>query len=454
MANYDVCIIGAGPGGYVAAIRAAQLGGKVCVVEKDEVGGTCLNRGCIPTKALLNAIEVLSCVRDAGEFGINVTGYSFDFARMMSRKEEVVKRLRDGIGYLFKTKKIELVKGTGKFLDPNTVEAAGRILKANSIIIATGSVPMELPFFKYDGTGILSSDDILKIPYVPESLMIVGGGVIGCEFACIFVALGTEVTIIEMLEQIVPTEDKEIAKRLETILRKKGVKILTKTKIEKIEKRADGAVAKLSDGTEVKAQTALVCVGRRPDSKDAGIENAGIKTERGRVVTDEFLRTNLPGVFAIGDVIGGYLLAHVASYEGIIAAENIFGKSRKADYTVVPNCIFTDPEIASVGLTEDKARTQGYDVKAGKFPFIASGKAQAMRKTEGFVKIVTDTKTGVILGGQIIGPHATDLIAEVAVAMGANCTAGHLAEIIHAHPTLAESIMEAAHSVNGRAIHI
>lgn len=454
MDKYDVVVIGAGPGGYVAAIRAAQLGGKVCVIEKGHLGGTCLNRGCIPSKAIITSMKLLSLIKSSSSFGIDVQGYQVNFPKVISRKDEVVLKLRQGIGGLFKAKKIDLKNGEGKVVQPNRVMAGSEEIEAKNVIIATGSEPLELPQFKFDGEKILSSTDILGLKEIPKSLLIIGGGVIGCEFACIYAELGTKVSIVEMMPNILPTEDKELGKRMALIIKKKGVEILTDTKIEKIEKNAEGILASLSNGSTMQKERALVSVGRSLNSSRLGLEELGVKIERGRLQVDECLRTSIPNVYAVGDVIGGLLLAHVASHEGLVAAENALGANKKIDYTVVPNCIFTDPEIGSVGYTEDAARQKGYEVKIGRFPFMALGKAHALGETEGFVKLVGDAKTQQILGGQILGPHATDLIAEVAVAMKLESTMAELEETIHAHPTLSEGIMEAAGNFYGRAIHV
>jgi dihydrolipoamide dehydrogenase len=466
---YDVAIIGSGPGGYVAAIRAAQLGAKVCVVEKNRLGGVCLNRGCIPTKVLISCVDTLLRVRDASHFGIEVGGYEVDFPRMILRKDEVVSHLRRGIESLFKARKIEFIQGIARLISSNEIEVSklevgNQKLEAKNIIIATGSSPLELPNLRFDGKKFLSSDQILNISETPKSLLIIGGGVIGCEFATIFASLGTKVTIVEMMEQILPQEDKEVAKKLELIFKKRGIEVLTKTKIDKVE--------------EIKQEKTLVCVGRSPNTTDLGLEQAGIKLDKGRIAVNEYLQTNLPGIFAIGDCIGGYLLAHVASYEGVVAAENIFGKLRKVDYRVVPNCIFTNPEIGSVGLTKQKAGTRPAATaspgagtspaatihsvaaplvgafKAVRFPFSASGKAAVLGETDGFVKIIADSQTDEILGASIIGPQATELIAETAIAMKLKAKASEISEIIFAHPTLSESIHEAFDALYERAIHL
>lgn len=457
MGKHDIVIIGAGPGGYVAAIRVAQLGGKVCLVEKDQVGGVCLNRGCIPTKCLIRSVEVLREIKEAPRYGLQVDGWRFDYAKAMRRCQGVVGRLRSGISSLLKARNIDLVKGAGRIveggvevtLDDGKIE---RVL-ADKTIVATGSRPYELPNLRFDEANVISSDDALQLEATPKSILIVGGGVIGCEFAGIFNGLGSEVTIVEMMKQILPTEDIEVARRLQASFKQRGIKTLVGTKVENIERKAGVMVAELSTGKTVEAEKVLVCVGRKANIEDIGLEAVGVEVDKGWVKVNEHLTTNLPHIYAIGDVIGGYLLAHVASAEGIVAAECAMGKARRIDYKAVPNCIFTHPQIASCGLTEAMAKEAGYDVRVGKFPFTALGKAQAVGEVEGFIKLVGDAKSDRLLGAQIIGTRATDLIAELVLAIRCEATVSKVAETIHAHPTFAEAITEAAHSLHGRSIH-
>ena len=454
-----IIIIGAGPGGYVAAIRAAQLGAEVTVVEKSEVGGTCLNVGCIPTKTLLASVEVLSLIKEATKFGINVGEATPDFAQMISRKEKVVGQLRKGIEYLFKNKKIVLIKGSGKILASGQVEVikddgSKEELSTDKIIMATGSESARPDLFPFEGERIITSREALSLEKIPESLLIVGAGAIGVEFACIFAALGTEVTLVEMLPQMLPTEDVEIARELEKQLQQKKIKVHTGTKIEKAESSKLKVESTLSSGEKIETEKVLVAVGRKLNSDNLGLEEAGIKTEKGRIVVNERLETNLAGIYAVGDVVGGVLLAHKASSEGIVAAENAGGQDSVMDYRVIPSCIFTRPEVASVGLTEQKAREAGHEVRLGKFPFRALGKAQAVGQVEGMVKIIADAESDEILGIHIIGPQATDLIAEGVLAIKVEVTAEELGQTIHAHPTLSEGLMEAAHAVHARAIHL
>ena len=454
MEKYDVAILGAGPGGYVAAIYLARLGKSVAVIEKDQLGGTCLNRGCIPTKALLSSIEVLSQVKESSSFGIDVASYKINFEKINSRKDDIVKKLRQGIDTLFKARKITLISGAGKLVSANEIEASGKLIEAKDIIIASGSIPLEISAFKFNHTNIISSDDILQLKDVPAGLIIIGGGAIGCEFAVIYNALGSKVTIVEMMDEILPNLDKETAKRLNLILKKKGISVLTSAKVEQL-KQAEGKVsAILSSGEELTADKALVCVGRKPNSDNLGLEALGIKTERGRILTDSHMRTNIPNIYAIGDVVGRSQLAHVASYEGIAASKNIAGEKKETDYKAVPSCIYTEPEVASVGFSEEAAKNSGFDIKVARFPYMALGKAVAIAKTEGFVKLIGDKKTGRILGAHILGADATNLIAEAALAIKKDLSVEELGDTIHAHPTLAEGLMEACHIFSDKGIHV
>lgn len=455
--SYDIVIIGAGPGGYVAAIKAARLGGKVGVIEKEEVGGTCINRGCIPTKALLSSSNLLSLIRRAPEFGIQTGEINFDFQAMMARKNKIVNRLVEGIKFLFRQHKIDLITGYGSLLEPGLVEVirdSGESDKihAAKVIIATGSESLVYPSFNFDGVSVLTSWEVLSLQELPSRMVIIGGSVVGCEFACFFSQLGMEVTILEMLPQILPTEDRTISRHLEAFFRKRGIKVFTQKKVQKINSGRTAEVI-LESGETFTAEKVLVAVGRRLNSSGIGLEKVGVETEKGRVVVNERMETNIPGIYAVGDVTGQILLAHVASHQGMVAAQNALGKKVVMDYRVVPNCIFTSPEIASVGLTEEKAQEMGYEVKTGRFNFAANGKAVSMGEVEGWVKLVTDARTGRVLGACILGPHATDLIAEVVLGMHLGASAEQIGQTIHAHPTLSEAIMEAAFDVNKMAIN-
>lgn len=456
-----VAILGAGPGGYVAALKAAQLGAQVTVIEDTEVGGTCLNRGCIPTKALVASAEALHRAKNLDEYGLELAGEVLpDISRIIERKNKVVSTQVKGIRGLFKSWGVNLLEGKGILLSPERVEVEKKdgtrlIVETDKIIIATGSRPAQLPMFPFDGERILSSDDALNIKEIPKSLIIIGAGAIGCEFACIFRELGTEVTMVEMLPRAVSTEDIEISEALERELKKKKIKLLTGISVEKVEGREDGIHALLSDGKELVAEKILVSIGRALNSDGIGLEAVGIKKgPRGDILVNEKMETNIEGIYAVGDVVGGILLAHVASKEGIVAASNACGRDANMDYSVVPAAIFTSPEIASVGLREHQAIEKGIRVRTGHFQFRALGKAHAMGEISGFIKIVADEATDKVLGVHIIGPHASDLVHEGAVAIRAGLKVRDVAETIHAHPTLSEGIMEASEDVHNEAIHV
>lgn len=453
MDKYYLGIIGSGPCGYVAAIRAAQSGIKVCVFEKDRIGGVCLNWGCIPAKALSAASHVLYNIQRAEEFGIKVKGYDLDFSKVYARKEAIVKKLASGIEAIFKARKIDIVCEKAVIKDNARILAGNREIETDNILIATGSVPFELQDMRFDSTHILSSTDMLSLKEVPASLVIVGGGVIGCEFASIFRLFGSDITIIEMMDQLLPGEDVEIAKKLEQIFRKNGIKVLTKTKVERTDKKDSGIKCTLSDGSVIDAEKALVCVGRKPNAGGFGLEEAGVELYKGCIKVDENFRTSIHNVYAAGDVKGGILLAHVASREGIAAVGAMLGKKAILDYNIVPNCIFTQPEIAGVGLNGKRAKAQGINARPRKFLFSAIGKAYVLGETEGFIKLVVNGDDDKIIGAQIIGPHATELIAEISPCIQFGITSEKLAGVIHAHPTLSEIIHEAAESAHDRAIH-
>jgi len=453
-------ILGAGPGGYVAAIKAAQLGAHITVIEDSEVGGTCLNRGCIPTKSMLASTEFLEKLKHSDAYGIEIEGFiNANMKKIIERMNRVVQTQVKGIKGLFKSYGIELIYGRGRLVSAKEieVETAGgrRRLSFDSIIIATGSKPAEIPVFPFDGKHILNSTDALRLEEPPKSLLIVGAGVIGCEFACIFNALGTEVTMVELLPRAVSTEDEEISQVLERELKKKKIKLFKEVKAEKVEIRDDGVHTFLSNGKEIITEKVLVSIGRAFNTESIGLEDVGIeKGDRGEIKVSKKLMTNVEGIYAVGDVIGGMLLAHVASKEAIVAARNIMGSSEEMDYSVVPVAIFTSPEIGSVGLREHQAKQQGIDYITGHFQFRALGKAHAIGEISGLIKVVADKKTDRLLGVHIIGPHASDLVHEAAVAIKAGLKIKDIAETIHAHPTLAEGLMEAAEDVHGEAIHV
>ncbi len=459
----DLIVIGSGPGGYVAAIRAAQLGMRVAVVEKDpSFGGTCLHRGCIPTKALLHTAELLEEVRRAGEFGVEAGDPRLDMEKAHAYKDRVVDKNAKGIEYLFKKNKIEPIHGRGWLIGANDVAVEGdggtATYSAANVLVATGSVPRELPVAATDGERILNSDHILRLGRVPESLVVLGGGAVGCEFASIFAAFGAQVTIVEMLPRLLPIEDEEISKELARAFRKRGIKSLTGTKLAGVERTEAGLRLALEgdgDPAPLEAEMLLVAVGRAPVTSGLGLEDIGIATEKGYIQVDGRMRTNVPGVYAIGDVVPTPWLAHVASAEGILAVEQMAGlEPRPLDYDQVPSVTYCEPEVGSVGLSEAAARERGHQVEVGKFPFSALAKAAIVGKTGGFVKVVRDTRYDQLLGVHIIGPHATELIAEACVALKVESTTEELFRTIHAHPTLSEAMAEAAHAAVGHPIHM
>lgn len=454
-----VAVIGGGPGGYVAAIKAAMLGAEVTVIEKRKVGGTCLNVGCIPTKALLASSSLISSIKEAKDFGIHINGeVESNFDDIMNRKNKVVSQLISGIEFLFEKRGIKLVNGFGKLVDTNKIEVnkedgSKELVEADKIILANGSQPVILPMFPYDGDKIITSDEALNLKDVPKSLLIVGGGVIGCEFGQFFRALGTEVTIVEMFDQLLPLEDKDVAKQLQRQFKKDKIKVMTGVKIEKCEIVDDEVVATLSNGKEVKAEKALLSIGRKPYLDNSGIEDIGIQLERGKVIVNENLETNVKGIYAIGDIINTPFLAHVASKEGLVAAQNaVCGNSKTVNYAAVPRCVYTEPEVAGVGKTEKELQENGIEYNTGQFDFRALGKAQAIGHFQGFIKILAD-KNDKIIGASIVGPHATDLLTELSLAVHLGLTVEEVGDVIHAHPTLSEGIMEALHDVHGECVH-
>ncbi|HEX2163037.1 MAG TPA: dihydrolipoyl dehydrogenase [Thermoanaerobaculia bacterium] len=459
--DYDVIVIGSGPGGYVAGIRAGQLGLKVAVVERDPFyGGTCLHRGCIPTKALLHTATVLDEIREAGGIGIEVAEPRLDMEKAQKNKQKVVDSNARGIVGLFKKYKVEGITGSGKIVGPGKVEVTGeggaKTLTTQNVLVATGSVPREIPIAPSDGERILTSDHILQLGRVPASLAVLGGGAVGTEFASMFTAFGSKVTLVEMLDRLLPAEDEEVSKEVQKAFRKRGIEVRTGTKLTGVE-TTDGGVRLSFEGTDdkVEAEALLVAVGRAPYTEGLGLESVGLETQRGYLEVDALGRTKADGVWAIGDVITrGPWLAHKASAEGIVAVEQMAGHpTRPVDPKRVPSVVFTEPEVGSIGLTEAAAREAGYDVAVGKFPFAAIGKAKIEGKSAGFFKIVRDKKYDEVLGVHIVGAHATDLIAEACAALQVEATTEDLFRAVHAHPTLAEGMAEAAHASHGAAIH-
>ncbi|MFC1623808.1 dihydrolipoyl dehydrogenase [Candidatus Omnitrophota bacterium] len=453
MNKYDLAIIGSGPCGYVAGIRASQLGMKVCVFEKEKIGGTCLNWGCIPTKALLASSMVMHNIEHANEFGIDVKDYNIDFSKVGERKKAIVKKLASGIEMLLKAKKIEIIREKGEVKTPTIIATENMEVEAKNILIATGSLPFQIPCSPFDGDRILSSSDMLELKKIPKSIIIVGGGVVGCEFASIFRMFGSDITIIEMMPQLLPNEDAEISRKIEQIFKKRGMNIFTNVRLEKVEKDKDSINAILSNGSSIAGEKLLVCVGRAPNSQGLGIENIGIECDKGWIKVDKYFRTNINNIYAAGDVKGGILLAHVASREGINSVEAMCGEEKELDYDIIPSCIFTYPEIATVGMSEKTARARGLDARSRKFLFSAVSKAHVLGETEGFIKLVVDNASDRILGAQIIGHSATELIAEISPCIQFNITSENLAKVIHAHPTLSEAIQEVSEAVHNRAIH-
>jgi dihydrolipoamide dehydrogenase len=486
MAQYDVdvIVIGGGPGGYPAAIKAAQLGGKVVCIDFDRAGGTCLNWGCIPTKTIIGSVAALDQAKHAADFGLTLGEVGYDFDKVMARKDKVVNTLVGGVEYLLKKNKVRFIGGKGKLIDAHTVEATahdGTVEKITtaSIILATGSVPAALPIpgldqggadsdvfidnrearkrrgeGKLGSTAIWTSNEAVSPTALPKRLAVMGSGAVGTEFAYAYRGLGAEVTLIELMPTILPTIDPEISGELHKLLTKSGIKIMTSTKVVAIDvagRKLKYVSEKDGDG-ELEFDKLLVAVGRAPYTNGLGLENAGIAMDRRKIIADSFLRTNVPNIYAIGDAAGGGL-AHVATREGEVAAENAMGHNVEMDRRAIPACVYTEPEIAVTGLTEKEAREQGYDVKVGKFTFKALGKAMAINENVGMVKIVTDAKYGEILGAHIVGPHATDLIHEVCVSIKLESTIEELMHTIHGHPTLSEAVMEAAQDVKGESVH-
>jgi dihydrolipoamide dehydrogenase len=457
----NVAILGAGSGGYVAALKAAQRGASVTVVENYEVGGTCLNWGCIPTKTLIASTEALMKTRHSNSMGIDISGsVSPNFQKIMDRKDKVVSTQVKGIRGLFKSWGIKLIEGRGKLISDRKIDVAvknsgSEVVEADKIIIATGSRPAQLPTFPFDGSTILSSDDAVHLKEVPSSLLIIGAGIIGCEFGFIFKNLGCDITLVELMPRALSVIDEEISSLIERELKKNKMKLITDMSVEKVDKGEKGVTAHLSNGKTVEAQKVLVSIGRAFNTEDIGLEETGINTgKRGEIIVNDRLETNVEGIYAIGDVIGGMMLAHVASAEGIVAVDNAMGGQAKMSYDVIPSCIFTIPEIGIVGLSEKEAIDKGYKVKVGRFPFRGLGKAHALGEITGMVKIVAQKETDKFLGAHIIGTHASDMIHELTVAMQGGIKVSDVGHTVHAHPTLSEAILEACEDVHDKAIHV
>lgn len=463
MSKYDLIVIGSGPGGYVAAIRASQLGMKVGVVEKAELGGICLNWGCIPTKALLKSANVFEYIKHAKDYGIEVKDVKADIGGMVKRSRDVANSMSKGVQFLFKKNKIDQITGFGKLKKGSKVEVTGADGKktdyeAKHIIVATGGRSRELPNLKIDGKKIIGYREAMILEEQPKRLLVVGSGAIGVEFAYFYQSIGTEVTVVEFLPRIVPVEDEEVSKALDRSFKKTGMKIYTNSEVTKVDTAGKGCVAtvKTPEG-EIKIETDIVlsAVGISTNLEGIGLEEVGVKTDKGKVIVDDFYKTNIAGVYAIGDIVKGPALAHVASAEGIICVEKIAGHNpQPLNYNNIPGCTYCSPEIASVGYTEEAAKKAGYEIKVGKFPFTASGKAKAGGNADGFVKVIFDAKYGEWLGAHFIGANVTEMIAEVVVARNLETTGHEIIKSVHPHPTMSEAIMEAAAAAYGEVIHI
>lgn len=462
--NFDVIVIGSGPGGYVAAIRASQLGLKTAVVEKAELGGVCLNWGCIPTKALLKSAQVLNYINHAADYGITISGTPKpDFDGMIKRSRNVADDMSKGIQFLFKKNKIEHIQGLGKILPGKKVQVTDEKGKAteynaNNIIIATGARSKELPDLKQDGKKIIGYREAMTLPKQPKSMVVVGSGAIGSEFAFFYNSIGTEVTLVEFLPTLVPLEDEEVAKQLGRSFKKAKIKVMTGSSVESVDTKGKNCKVKIKTkkGEEfVEAEIVLSAIGIKTNIEDIGLEEVGVKTDKDKIVVDEYYRTNVEGYYAIGDVVSGPALAHVASAEGICCVEKISGHDPEPiDYGNIPGCTYTNPEIASVGMTEKQAREAGFEIKVGKFPYSASGKANAAGNKDGFVKVIFDAKYGEWLGAHFIGDNVTEMIAEAVAARKLETTGHEILKAIHPHPTMSEAVMEAVAAAYGEVIHL
>ncbi len=463
--EFDVCVIGTGPGGYVAAIRASQLGFKTAVVEKRFLGGVCLNIGCIPTKALLRSAEVFESISHASDYGVDVKEFSANFEGMVKRSRKVADKMSKGVQFLMKANKIEVLNGTGVFKSNKELtvqDEKGKeteTVKAKHFIIATGARPRQLPNLEIDGKMIIDSEQAMQLEKQPKKMVIIGAGAIGVEFAYFYNAIGTEVTLVELQKTLVPVEDEDIGKELAKIYKKKGMNILTESSVEKVEKKGKGVKVTIKTkkvSEEVEADLVLSAVGVTGNIEDIGLEKAGVETEKGSIKVDKSTyKTTADGIYAIGDVIGAPWLAHKASHEGVVLAEMLAGKKpNPVNYNNIPGCTYCEPQIASVGFTEKQAKEEGYDIKVGKFPFSASGKAAGLGHEEGFVKVIFDEKYGEWLGCHIIGSHVTELIAEAVVARDLETTGHEIISAVHPHPTMSEAIMEAAAEAYGEGVHL
>ncbi|MBY0245060.1 MAG: dihydrolipoyl dehydrogenase [Sphingobacteriaceae bacterium] len=461
--NYDLIILGSGPGGYVAAIRASQLGLKTAIVEREALGGICLNWGCIPTKALLKSAQVFEYINHASEYGIKTSAPEADFSAVIARSRGVAEGMSKGVQFLLKKNKIDVIMGTGKVKPGNKIEVTAADgtkseVAAKNIIVATGARSRELPNLKQDGKKIIGYRQAMVLPEQPKSLVVVGSGAIGVEFAYFYATMGTKVTIVEFMENIVPVEDEDVSKQLARSLKKTGIDIMTSASVESVDTSGKGCKVqvKTASGMQtIECDVVLSAAGIVANIENIGLEETGIKTEKGKIVVDEFYNTSVKGYYAIGDVVGGQSLAHVASAEGIICVEKIAGQHvEPLDYNNIPGCTYCSPEVASVGYTEKAAKAAGYELKIGKFPFSASGKASASGAKDGFVKLIFDAKYGELLGAHLIGANVTEMIAEIVVARKLETTGHEMIKAVHPHPTMSEAIMEAAADAYGEVIHL
>jgi dihydrolipoamide dehydrogenase len=461
--NYDLIVIGSGPGGYVAAIRASQLGMKVAVVEKESLGGVCLNWGCIPTKALLKSAQVFEYLKHASDYGITVNGGSADFTNVVKRSRDVADGMSKGIQFLFKKNNITVINGYGKLKPGKKVEVTAAdgtvtLYEANNIMLATGARSRVLPNLPQDGKKIIGYREAMVLPTMPKSMVIVGSGAIGCEFAYFYNSMGTKVTIVEFMPNIVPVEDEEVSKQLARSFKKIGIEVMTESTVESVDTSGSDCKVKVKTkkGEEIlEAEIVLSAVGITPNIENIGLEEVGVITDKGKVLVNDFYQTNIPGVYAIGDIVKGPALAHVASAEGICCVEKIAGLHvEPINYGNIPGCTYCSPEIASVGMTEKAAKEAGYEIKVGKFPFSASGKAKAGGTADGFVKVIFDAKYGEWLGAHFIGANVTEMIAEVVVARNLETTGHEIIKSIHPHPTMSEAVMEAVAAAYGEVIHM
>ena len=461
--NYDVIVLGSGPGGYVTAIRASQLGMKTAVIEKESLGGVCLNWGCIPTKALLKSANVYEYINHAEDYGIKVSSHKADFSAVVKRSRSVAEKMSGGVQFLMKKNKIDVIMGTGKVKPGKTIEVTDekgdkKDYTAKNIIIATGARSRQLPNLEQDGKQIVGYREAMVLPKMPKKMVIVGSGAIGVEFAYFYNAMGVDVTVVEFLPNIVPVEDIDVSKQLEKTFKKKGMNIMTNSSVEKVEKSSKGCEVhvKTKKGMEtLNCDVVLSAVGIQPNIENIGLEETGIVVDAGKIVVNDYYETNIPGYYAIGDVVAGQALAHVASAEGITCVEKIAGQNPEPiDYNNIPGCTYCSPEIASVGMTEKAAKEAGYELKVGKFPFSASGKASAAGHNDGFIKLIFDAKYGELLGGHMIGANVTEMIAEIVALRKLETTGHELIKTVHPHPTMSEAVMEAAAAAYDEVIHI